>query len=148
MTSIITMVILLVKLTNRTVYLRKCFQGVVMKTNYSVGQKSPVNQASKTTIFYFSGTGNSLWIARDLARQLGNTEIFSMVDWDINQHNIDSQVIGLIFPVHMWGVPKRVLDFLDRLRQFLRNISLLLLTMPVKYLIPWCNCIRLWNPRD
>jgi len=87
-----------------------------MKNDHSVGHKSPVNQTSKTTIFYFSGTGNSLWIARALACELGNTEIISMVDCDINQNNIDSQVIGMIFPVHMWGVPKRVLDFLDQLR--------------------------------
>jgi ferredoxin len=74
------------------------------------------DQTNKTIIFYFSGTGNSLWIARTLGCELGNTEIISMVDWDVNQHNIDSQLIGLVFPVHMWGVPKRVLDFLDQLK--------------------------------
>ena len=74
------------------------------------------NQITKSSIFYFSGTGNSLWVARALARELGNTEVISMVDWDIDQHNIDSQLIGLVFPVHMWGVPKRVLEFLDRLQ--------------------------------
>jgi len=72
-------------------------------------------QTNKTTIFYFTATGNSLWTARALAREMGNTELVSMVDWDINQHNIDSQTIGLIFPVHIWGVPKRVLEFLDQL---------------------------------
>ncbi|PKM77950.1 MAG: 4Fe-4S ferredoxin [Firmicutes bacterium HGW-Firmicutes-15] len=88
-----------------------------MKNNYSDVQVSPKgNQTTKITIFYFSGTGNSLWAARALARELGNTELISMVDWDINQRNIDSQLIGLVFPVHIWGVPKRVLEFLDQLQ--------------------------------
>jgi len=76
---------------------------------------STTNQTTKTTIFYFSGTGNSLWIARSLARELGNTEIVSMVGWDETQHIIESQIIGMVFPVHIWGVPKLVLEFLDKL---------------------------------
>ncbi|HNX93110.1 MAG TPA: EFR1 family ferrodoxin, partial [Syntrophomonas sp.] len=69
----------------------------------------------KTTIFYYTGTGNSLWIARLLARDLGNTELISMVNPVIHWDEIDSSVIGLVFPVHVWGVPHRVLDFLDQL---------------------------------
>lgn len=38
------------------------------------------HQKPKVTIFYYSGTGNSLWAARALARELGNTELISMVD--------------------------------------------------------------------
>lgn len=69
----------------------------------------------KTTIFYFSGTGNSLWIAQVLARELGDSEIVSMVNWDKQQHIVESRRIGLAFPVYMWGVPRRVLEFLDQL---------------------------------
>jgi ferredoxin len=70
----------------------------------------------KTTIFYYSGTGNSLWAARVLAQELGNTELVSMVNGEINLQDIDSPVIGLVFPVHIWGVPRRVLAFLDQLQ--------------------------------
>lgn len=69
-----------------------------------------------TTIFYYTGTGNSLWAARVLARELGSTQLISMVDDDITNKTIDSSVIGLIFPVHMWGVPRRVLNFIDNLK--------------------------------
>ncbi|MDD2234735.1 MAG: EFR1 family ferrodoxin [Desulfitobacteriaceae bacterium] len=69
----------------------------------------------RTTIFYFSGTGNSLWIAQVLARELGETEVVSMVNWNKKQHIVESRRIGLIFPVYMWGVPRRVLEFLDQL---------------------------------
>ncbi len=74
------------------------------------------SQPTETTIFYFTGTGNSLWAARNLARELGNTELISMVDWDVKKHTIHSPVIGLVFPVHIWGVPRRVLDFLEELK--------------------------------
>jgi hypothetical protein len=101
----------------RDYVVKKIFIRSSLKNNNSEVQASPAgNQTTKTIIFYFSGTGNSLWVARALARELGNTELVSMVDWDINQHNIDSQLIGLVFPVHIWGVPKRVLEFLDQLQ--------------------------------
>ncbi|MDD4238781.1 MAG: EFR1 family ferrodoxin [Desulfotomaculaceae bacterium] len=80
-----------------------------MNNNYSG------NQTTKTTIFYYTGTGNSLWIARALARELGNTEVVSMVGWDNKQHILESRKIGLVFPVHIWGVPRRVLEFLGQL---------------------------------
>jgi Uncharacterized Fe-S center protein len=69
-----------------------------------------------TTIFYYTGTGNSLWAGRALARKLGNTQLISMVDWETDKQALKSTVIGLVFPVHIWGVPRRVLNFLDELR--------------------------------
>lgn len=87
-----------------------------MKNNYSNTEPLTAgNQTTKTTIFYYSGTGNSLWIARALARELGNAEVVSMVDWDHKQHNLESRKVGLVFPVHIWGLPGRVLQFLDQL---------------------------------
>ncbi len=71
----------------------------------------------KSVIFYYTGTGNSLWIARTLAREFGNTELISMTDRDIKPDQIDAQVIGLVFPVHIWGVPGRVLGYLDQLQE-------------------------------
>ncbi|MGE5421943.1 MAG: EFR1 family ferrodoxin, partial [Ignavibacteriales bacterium] len=35
--------------------------------------------------------------------------------WDKKHHIIESQTIGLVFPVHMWGVPRRVMEFLENL---------------------------------
>jgi ferredoxin len=57
-----------------------------------------------------------LWAARTLAQELGNTELVSLGAWDTKKHVIDSPVIGLIFPVHIWGVPHRILKFLDELK--------------------------------
>lgn len=86
-----------------------------MKNNYSNTQSASADNTNETIIFYYTGTGNSLWIARALARELGNTEIISMVDWDRKQHIKESKMIGLVFPVHIWGMPRRVLEFLNEL---------------------------------
>lgn len=70
----------------------------------------------RTTIFYFTGTGNSLWLARTLGQKIGNTELISIVNWDSQKQVVNSDVIGLIFPVYIWGVPQRVINFLDKLK--------------------------------
>jgi ferredoxin len=68
----------------------------------------------KTTIFYLTGTGNSLWVARTLAQELGGAELESIADGK-GRKACDSEVIGLVFPVHIWGVPRLVLDFVRQL---------------------------------
>ena len=70
----------------------------------------------KTTICYYTGTGNSLWVARTLAQELGDAELVSIADWDIEKKTIDSDIIGFVFPVHMWGVPGRIIQFINEHR--------------------------------
>lgn len=87
-----------------------------MKNNHTNAEPAPAeSQTTGTTIFYYSGTDNSLWIARALARELGNAEVVSMVGWANKRHIIKSRRIGLVFPVHIWGAPGRILEFLDQL---------------------------------
>ena len=57
-----------------------------------------------------------MWIARALARELGNTEIVPVTDPDPQKRILDSTVIGMVFPVHIWGVPRRVLKFLEDIK--------------------------------
>jgi len=64
----------------------------------------------KTTIFYLTGTGNSLWVARTLAQELGGADLKSIAD-PRREKAVDSKAIGLVFPVHIWGVPRLVLEF-------------------------------------
>lgn len=71
---------------------------------------------TKTTIFYYTGTGNSLWAARTLAGRLGHTEVISMSGMQENPTD-GGDAIGLVFPVHVWGLPHRVMAFLETLRQ-------------------------------
>ncbi len=69
-----------------------------------------------TTIFYYTGTGNSLWTARSLADELGGAELLPMAS--TNADSITNRdAVGFVFPVHMWGVPKLALRFIERLKK-------------------------------
>lgn len=70
-------------------------------------------------IYYFSGTGNSEWVAHEVAAKTndkavniaeflkyGNKEILTSKD----------DVIGFVFPIYAWGVPKPVLSFIKQLQ--------------------------------
>lgn len=69
----------------------------------------------KTAIYYYTGTGNSLWVARELAAALPETELMAMVDCPDGPIRTDAERVGVVFPVHMWGVPRRVLDWTARI---------------------------------
>ena len=69
-------------------------------------------------IFYFSGTGNSAWVARNLAERLQD-KVFSIGEDVTASHDYgfaNHEKIGFVFPVYAWGPPLIVLDFLKRLR--------------------------------
>ncbi len=72
-----------------------------------------------TTIFYFSGTGNSLIIARELQLKLeGETEMIGIAAaLKQSQPLTRSQAIGLVFPVYMFGLPLII-------KRFIRNLSI------------------------
>ena len=69
----------------------------------------------KTDLFYYTGTGNSLWVARELAKGLGDARICPMnrIPGEIIESGADA--VGIIFPVHIWGLPHRVIAFVDAL---------------------------------
>jgi ferredoxin/flavodoxin len=69
----------------------------------------------KTTLFYFSGTGNSLQVCRDLAKELGNTEITPISKVVGNNPDFSADRIGIVFPVYMFGMPLIVKKFLEEL---------------------------------
>lgn len=70
-------------------------------------------------IFYFSGTGNTLWAAKKTAEALGDTELISIADLprgvEVDPGRVDS--IGIFHPVYCFGVPTLVQQFIDRLKK-------------------------------
>lgn len=65
-------------------------------------------------IYYFSGTGNSRWVARQIAARTGDTaQDISKLDRvpDLKHE----QQIGLVFPIYAWGAPEPVLSFVKTL---------------------------------
>jgi len=67
-------------------------------------------------IFYFTGTGNSLAIARQLAETLGDAEIAPMAATPNGYTAADEERIGLVFPVFGWGMPRMAEKFAQGLK--------------------------------
>lgn len=72
----------------------------------------------KTTIYYFSGTGNCLKVAKDLALAIGDAEIVSIPKAvrqpDPRWNEADN--IGFVFPIYFEGPPLLVKEFAKSLR--------------------------------
>ena len=70
-------------------------------------------------IFYFSCTGNSRWVAEQIA--LGTNDKLTNIDELIKKGENPSDIIinddriGIVFPTHCWRAPKPVVDFVKRL---------------------------------
>ena len=70
----------------------------------------------KTTLYYFSGTGNSLKIARDLSDKLEECELVPIAKvWQLDHIASTSEKVGFIFPMYYYGLPKIVYDFLNKI---------------------------------
>ena len=71
-------------------------------------------------IFYFSGTGNSQWIAQELAKTQ-HEELVFIPECIRNQHYKfelrANEKVGFVFPIYSWGPPPIV-------QQFVRELSL------------------------
>lgn len=65
-----------------------------------------------TIIYWYSGTGNSLWTAKKFAEKIGETELVPMAAEEVVRN---AERIGFIFPVHMWGVPYAVVEFIKKI---------------------------------
>lgn len=64
-------------------------------------------------IFYFSGTGNSRFIAEELARLTGD-KAYDIITLDSTFDWKSITKVGFVFPIHAWGVPEVMLDFIKK----------------------------------
>ncbi|AKN31374.1 4Fe-4S ferredoxin [Clostridium carboxidivorans P7] len=70
----------------------------------------------KTTIYYFTATGNSLDVARSIEESLEETELISIPK--LSNHEIvtpATKKVGFVFPVYDYSIPLVVKDFLSKL---------------------------------
>lgn len=67
-------------------------------------------------IFYFTASGNSLYVARRIADGLGGAELVAIPKAMERHVDANAPVIGLVFPVYAWGMPRMVADFVKGLR--------------------------------
>lgn len=61
-------------------------------------------------IFYFSGTGNSQWVAEQIGSLTGDTA-YDIVKANTPQDIPKGQQIGFVFPIYAWGAPEPMRDF-------------------------------------
>ena len=69
-------------------------------------------------IFYFTGTGNTKWVAKQISEAIGE-ELFYIPDlirkgqyqFELKQN----ETIGFCFPTHGWQPPRIVRDFITKL---------------------------------
>ncbi|MDR2515376.1 MAG: EFR1 family ferrodoxin [Christensenellaceae bacterium] len=69
---------------------------------------------AKNLVFYFSGTGNSLHMAKTIAQTLGDTELFPLPAALRGRRPSEAayERVGFVFPVYFWGMPNLVSRFL------------------------------------
>ncbi|NPV00816.1 MAG: 4Fe-4S binding protein [Brevinematales bacterium] len=70
----------------------------------------------KTVIYYFTGTGNSLWAARKIGGYLGDTELIPIIRaMKEKKFAPEASRIGFVFPLYFGGIPLIVADFIREL---------------------------------
>jgi Pyruvate/2-oxoacid:ferredoxin oxidoreductase delta subunit len=69
----------------------------------------------ETKLYVYTGTGNSLWIARQLALELKEATVEFMPSLS-RDFMVEAVRVGIIFPVHIWGLPHHVIQFSEHLR--------------------------------
>lgn len=69
----------------------------------------------KIRLYVYTGTGNSLWIAQRLAMELkeATVEFMPYLSRDVE---VEVDQVGIIFPVHIWGLPTHVIQFINHLQ--------------------------------
>ncbi|MBD3344692.1 MAG: 4Fe-4S ferredoxin [Chitinivibrionales bacterium] len=70
-------------------------------------------------IFYFTGSGNTLKLAKDLAQEVGGVELVK-ISYTMEFDQSDCNVAGIAYPVYCFGLPNIVVNFIEKV-QFHKN---------------------------
>ncbi|MBR6626858.1 MAG: EFR1 family ferrodoxin [Lachnospiraceae bacterium] len=69
----------------------------------------------KKIIYYFSGTGNSLYTAGKIAEAIGGAEIVSVRCSAETVSAEDADIIGFVCPVYEWDIPGAFKEFIGKI---------------------------------
>ncbi len=68
-------------------------------------------------IYWFSGTGNTYWLAREFAKSFPGAELISIASLDRSEDVVfDADLTGIFFPVYCFGIPDILSRFLARVQ--------------------------------
>lgn len=82
----------------------------------------------KTAVYYFSGTGNSLYLARETASLLGGALIPIASTIQSDRICPEADIVGIVYPVYYNDLPVIVREFAEKLRD-----------VENKYIFALCN---------
>ncbi|MBY9003807.1 MAG: EFR1 family ferrodoxin, partial [Candidatus Lokiarchaeota archaeon] len=69
----------------------------------------------RTKIYFFTGTGNSLSIAKEICNKIPQCELVSIPkEYEKKNPISDCEKVGFVFPLHYAGLPKIVFDFVNK----------------------------------
>jgi len=71
---------------------------------------------NENAIIYFSGTGNSLYVANKIADELNISQIMSVKELEKNEVTYEGEVLGIIFPTYYARIPLIVQETIEKLR--------------------------------
>ncbi|MGL4740937.1 MAG: EFR1 family ferrodoxin [Sarcina sp.] len=70
----------------------------------------------KSEIYFFSGTGNSHYVAKTLGFGLENSKLIHIGGLDLsNEIKSDANVIGIVFPTYFYDAPDIIKNFIKKL---------------------------------
>lgn len=70
-----------------------------------------------SVIYYFSGTGNSYKIAKNISERLGDTKLIKICSDNMHlalENNYKK--VGIVFPVYFFSLPKMLVEFVQALK--------------------------------
>ncbi|MBN2415215.1 EFR1 family ferrodoxin [bacterium] len=70
-----------------------------------------------TRIYYFTGTGNALYVARTLGEKIGDAEIIPIPGTADQTSIAHTGAVGIVCPIYMFNLPYIVIDFIKKLQQ-------------------------------
>ncbi len=69
------------------------------------------------TLYYFTGTGNTLFIAKTIAKGLTDVSLIGINQLDECKEVItNSDIVGIIYPIYFLDAPEPVYDFIPKLK--------------------------------
>lgn len=75
-------------------------------------------------VFYFSGTGNSRWVAEQIAA-LRDEKVYNISLWlkdgEFPSEAMTDNTLIVVFPIHCWLMPKPVMRFLRSLQRYSKS---------------------------
>jgi ferredoxin len=70
----------------------------------------------KTNIYYFSGTGNSLLVAKKIKEKIEDCNLISIPSI-MKKEALAEEVLGIVCPIYMYNAPYIVVDFISRIKK-------------------------------